>query len=176
MISDAVAPSSANRVANVCRNACKLAPRGTRSCNPARRKHDDTKYSNAPRPIGAPNRSRNNKADRPHRTPGNRTRHDPKYRPTNAPTADSTGIDRSREPFPDTCNRCSPTRPTNDPTVNPRISADRNPATNPNAITNKSRSGHGSRGGTAPAATADNNRSGVSSPRNGLGDRGVGRG
>jgi hypothetical protein len=91
-------------------------------------------------------------------------------------TAGSTGIDRSRLPFPCTCNRCSPGRPTNDPTVNPRISADRNPATKPNAITNKSRSGHGSRAGATPEPTADNNRSGVSSPRNGFGDRGAGLG
>lgn len=170
MISDAVAPSSANRVAKVWRNACKLAPLGTRSCTPARRKHDTITYSKPPRPIASPRRSNNRGEDRPNRTP-KRTRHDSTYAEIMSANDDSTGTDRSREPLPTTCNRNSPRRPTNDPTVKPRISADRNPATKPNATTNTSRSGHGSR--PPPDTTADNNRSGVSSPRNGFGTGGV---
>jgi hypothetical protein len=86
--------------------------------------------------------------------------------------ADSIGTDRSRFPLPTTCNRRSPGRPTTDANVNVRISADRNPATRPNANTSTSRSGHGSRPFRAPSAAAANNRSGVSSPRNGFGVNG----
>ncbi len=172
MISDADAPSSANRVANVCRNACKLAPDGTRSCNPAHRKHDRTKYSNPPRPIGSPCRSRNNADPRSNRARGKRPRHDTRYSSITRSIAGSIGTERSRPPLPATCNRRSPGRPTTDPNVNIRISADRNPATNPNANTSTSRSGHGSRAFRTPSAAAANNRSGVSSPRNGFGTNG----
>jgi hypothetical protein len=83
-----------------------------------------------------------------------------------------TGTDLSRLPLPCTCSRISPGLPASESEVRVRISADRRPATRPSAITRTSRSGQGSLARRAPSAAADSNRSGVSSPRNGLGDRG----
>ncbi|GHC80172.1 hypothetical protein GCM10007079_18940 [Nocardiopsis terrae] len=118
--------------------------------------------------------STNNGSD-PRTTP-NRTRRDARYASNKASNGTSIGNTRSPPPLPTTRIRRSPDRPPNDSTRSDNISADRIPVNNANANTARSRSGHGSRARRAPRANASNNRSGVSSPINGLGPEGLTRG
>ena len=173
MISTALAPSSASRVANVCRSACTDAPRGTCPDTPASRYARDTRYCSAPRPSPTPSAPTNSGSERDGSRPPNRAAREARYSSITASSSGSTGTDRSLPPLPRTVKIRSPRRPPSEETVNSSSSVERSPAHSSTASTAKSRSGHGARRRvwSTGAAADSSSRSGVSSPRSGFGKR-----